>query len=362
MASVQYSSIISDNYLHQQHQISDNFIKPTIFDILAQENLLDLFHSSFNHVFRWLANYNQTISRLESYNNEIYLILHSSIEYLYLKTKNSLFSEYFYGLKRSKNLNIKLKILSIISSIVLPYLKSKLDNIYETIERDSDLNEENIDKKKKFLKKSKNIFLKFYPFFHLIWSLLFWCYRFMFIFNLTDYNSPLLHILGIRLVYSTQNEMNNNNKNGLLFEKISYFTNRLFTSILFFIQFFNWYENISDDENIINDEQFNKNDLNINYLNQLQKTTHTYGTEMKLIEPPKLSKQILNKLNCNNKNDFNLICPLCNSIRTNDCALSTSGFVFCYPCIFKFINKNRCCPVTKTPSNLNNLVRIYKNS
>ena len=85
MASVQYSSIISDNYLHQQHQISDNFIKPTIFDILAQENLLDLFHSSFNHVFRWLANYNQTISRLESYNNEIYLILHSSIEYLYLK-------------------------------------------------------------------------------------------------------------------------------------------------------------------------------------------------------------------------------------------------------------------------------------
>jgi peroxin-12 len=360
MASVQYSSIISDNYLHQ-HQLSDNnSIKPTIFDILAQENLLDLFHSSFNHVFRWLGNYNEKISRLETYNNEIYLILHSTIEYLYLKTKNSLFSEYFYGLKRSKTLNFKLKILSIISSIVLPYLKSKLDNIYETIERDSDLNVENNDKKKKFIKKLKNIFLKFYPFFHLIWSLLFWCYRFMFIFNFTDYNSPLLHLLGIRLVYNTENEVNSNNS--LLFEKISYFTNRLFTGILFFIQFFNWYENISDDENLINDEQFNKNDLNINYLNELQNKTGS-STDMKLIEPPKMSEHILKKLNLNNnKNDFNLICPLCNSIRTNDCALSTSGFVFCYPCIFKFINKNRCCPITKTPSNLNNLVRIYKNS
>ena len=361
MASVQYSSIISNNHHHQaaQSQLEENFIKPTIFDILAQENLLDLFHSSFNHVFSWLGNYNQTIAKLESYNNEIYLALHSSIEYLYLKTQNALFSEYFYGLKRSKNLNLKLRILSLVSSIVLPYLKSKFDTLYETIERDSDLFPENNNNTgRKLIRTLKSFFLKMYPFFHLLWSLLFWCYRFMFIFNLSDYNSPLLHLVGLRLTYN-ENE-NANKKNNFLFDKISHFANRLFTSILFFIQFFNWYENIGDDENIINDEQFNKNDLNINYLNQFKKSSSS--TEMQLIKPPMLSKNVLDKLNCNGNNDFYLLCPLCNSIRTNDCALSTSGLVFCYPCIFKFINKNRCCPITKTPSNLNNLVRIFSNS
>ena len=40
-------------------------------------------------------------------------------------------------------------------------------------------------------------------------------------------------------------------------------------------------------------------------------------------------------------------CPLCRSKRTNPCLLTVSGYVFCYPCIFSYLDKERKCPVTE---------------
>lgn len=372
MANIQYSSIISNNQLQQHLDANQNdIIKPTIFDILAQENLHELFASSFNHLFKWLCNYSEALQRFQSYSDEIYLIIHSLVDHMYLKIQNSLFSEHFYGLKRDKNLlvNKKLRLLSILFSIVVPYIKRKLDNLYETLEREIDEQESSTTQsskikkstfkaiKLKIFKLTNTIFIKYYPYFHLFWSLLFWYYRFMYIFNFSNFNSPLLHILGIRLTYNTDN-INSIQQSS----KLSVYLNRLFTSLLFFIQFYNWYENLSEDDNMIMNEQFmNKADLNINYLNQLDKSTFaSKSSDIKIIEPPKLSKIILTKSGLNaNTSDFYVLCPLCNSIRTNDCALNTSGFVFCYPCIFKYVSKNKSCPITKIPSNLNNLVRIY---
>mgnify|MGYP002775332824 CR=1 FL=1 len=35
------------------------------------------------------------------------------------------------------------------------------------------------------------------------------------------------------------------------------------------------------------------------------------------------------------------ICPLCLKLRTNPALIATSGFVFCYPCIFPYISQVR---------------------
>lgn len=52
-------------------------------------------------------------------------------------------------------------------------------------------------------------------------------------------------------------------------------------------------------------------------------------------------------------------CPLCHCIRANSTVLSTSGFVFCYRCIYTYVKAKRCCPVTGYPSELQHLIKIY---
>lgn len=52
-------------------------------------------------------------------------------------------------------------------------------------------------------------------------------------------------------------------------------------------------------------------------------------------------------------------CPLCRRPPTNTTVLSTSGFVFCYRCIYMQVKANHCCPVTGYPTELQHLVKIY---
>ncbi|ORX37489.1 hypothetical protein BCR36DRAFT_375697 [Piromyces finnis] len=39
------------------------------------------------------------------------------------------------------------------------------------------------------------------------------------------------------------------------------------------------------------------------------------------------------------------ICPLCHHKRTNT-AVTSTGYAFCYPCIFNYIEENQRCPIT----------------
>lgn len=53
-------------------------------------------------------------------------------------------------------------------------------------------------------------------------------------------------------------------------------------------------------------------------------------------------------------------CALCMRTRTNDTIISTSGYVFCYPCAFKYVEKHGHCPVTHVAAQTHHLRRIYK--
>lgn len=53
------------------------------------------------------------------------------------------------------------------------------------------------------------------------------------------------------------------------------------------------------------------------------------------------------------------VCPLCRKVRSNDTALATSGYVFCYRCIYTYVRTNHKCPLTGYPSELQHLIKIY---
>lgn len=347
--SIDYASIITQVDSKQ----SNNVIKPTIFDVIAQENMNSLFKAAFNHFFKWLTNQIRHLSRFQKYSDEIYLAIHSAIEFAYLKGYDALFSEHFYGMRRH-NLNSNMKrILSLLFSIVLPYLRSKLDDFYEEIERQFSEQPQN----DQFKTRIKNLFLKIYPYIQSITSLISWYYRFKFMMNLSDFHSPLLSILNLNLVYNLE-------RYDLKFIdlwKISpakamlNYSNYLFTSGLYFIQFLKWYQDYNNNQSYGNASSIHQIPA------ELFKNKKTGDDETQVMTPPQLPDKLKNSKHFNFISQNNL-CPICNKSRTNECVLTVSGFVFCYPCIFKFIKEFKRCPLTNFPCTTKNIIRLYTSS
>lgn len=356
-ANLQYASLLAKS----TNQNDEFYTKPTIFDVIVQENMQSLFKTSFNHFFKWLINtHSNRFKHFKAFNDEIYLLIHSSIEFLYLKAYNALFAEYFYGMKRLNITNNFHRVLSILFSIVVPYLKSKLDATYEELERNVDEQQLNhdLDNTSNFILRLKlrikKIMLKFYPYLHLIWSMSFWFYRFKFMINTSDFNSPLLRIVNQRLVYDTDRDTNTLKLS--LFKKLLNYSNYGFTGLLFLIQFYQWYNDYSNENGSENRP--------LSLVNLLKTTgvinDHNVNNDT-IIPAPKLPTKLSNSKAYKLLKDKNL-CPLCTKKRTNECVLSVSGFVFCYVCIFKFVKEHKRCPLTNYPCNIKNIIRIYDSS
>jgi hypothetical protein len=53
------------------------------------------------------------------------------------------------------------------------------------------------------------------------------------------------------------------------------------------------------------------------------------------------------------------VCPVCRNATSNPTALAASGYVFCYPCIYRYIEQNNRCPVTWVPATTEMLVSLH---
>lgn len=53
-------------------------------------------------------------------------------------------------------------------------------------------------------------------------------------------------------------------------------------------------------------------------------------------------------------------CPLCGAVRVNAAACTTSGYVFCYTCIYSHLEKHLKCPVTLMPATTEDILRVYE--
>ena len=53
------------------------------------------------------------------------------------------------------------------------------------------------------------------------------------------------------------------------------------------------------------------------------------------------------------------VCPLCRKNRVNDTVLATSGYVFCYRCVFNYVRSHQACPITGYPTEVQHLIKLY---
>lgn len=331
---------------------------PSVFEVFAQENLAATLRPAFGHLLKVLSRLDVTkFGALWRWHEEICSVLELVLQHYCLKACGASFAENFYGLKRSPAGKFKSKYSpgyklpashhrrALFCLVIIPYLKQKLDNTFEKLRADEGDGISTSDWVAN--SKAKSIFLKLYPVLHLSWQLLILYYQVNYTLGRKTFPSPLYEWARTQLVTLTDdddtsqpimdlwNDICTTRWRYLPAVVLFHSTNNareLFTSVLslgtFFLQFVEWW--------------YSNDDLSANLA-------------VSFIPPPE--KTIQKSLPADSA-----VCPLCLKTRTNDTALSVSGYVFCYPCIYRHVSLNGKCPITRLPCDTSNLVRLYTNN
>lgn len=328
--------------------------RPSIFEVLAQDSLMSAVKPALQHAVKILAESNPArYGVLWRKFDEIYAVLDLLLQHHFLLRTSASFSENFYGLKREgpddgrrahQGLGRRRHVRSLLLLVLLPYLRNKLEKVL-ACQRDED--DFSIRMPQTLAQKMYRAFLAVYPYVCMAWDGWSFCHQLLYVFGKARTHSPLLLLAGVKLSHLTAQDIRKLDlKPAALSSSQSYATRvqRAFSTVLgsvavslstglsvgvFFLQFLEWW-----------------------YSSENQ-TTMKSLTSLPTPPPPLHLEDRDGGLTLSN------LCSLCRKTRSNDTALATSGYVFCYRCIYTYVKTNHRCPLTGYPSELQHLIKIY---
>lgn len=322
--------------------------KPSIFEVLAQESLMTTIRPALKHAVKVLAE-----SRPDKFGwmirwyDEIYTTLDVILQNYYLGNHSSSFAENFYGIKRlplsgtsfGDKLPSPIFWRSLVCLALIPYIKHKMDEKFEEMRHRLNIGNSSQNSLNQSLWRA---FVGAYPYIHTAWEGSVLWYQLAYMFGRGRWHTPFVRLAGVELCHSQEEDVNDtavpsidwssastSERLGYLGDQALTFTaTSLSTGLsvgVFFLQFLDWWYT---------------SDSNAPALMSLP-----------VPEPPKNDEDLATT-------PYN-VCPVCLRTRTNDTTLSVSGYVFCYPCIYEYVNKHRCCPVTSYLATQQHIIKLY---
>uniref|UniRef100_A0A1A7Z3F5 Peroxisome assembly protein 12 n=1 Tax=Iconisemion striatum TaxID=60296 RepID=A0A1A7Z3F5_9TELE len=330
--------------------------QPSIFEVLAQESLMEAVKPALRHAVKVLAESNPSrFGFLWRSFDELYLLLDLILQNHFLRHCSASFSENFYGLKRvsgqqGPRLLRRSRWLSLLLLCLAPYLRAKLE---ARLARQRDEEDFSIRLAQTRRERLYRAAVAVYPYVSSAWQAWIFCQQLLFVFGVTRTHSPLLWLANVRLARLSAQDIRG------MEQKISSIGPAADRSLLqrawwlmsqttrgvaislstclslgvFFLQFLDWWYS-------------SENQTSVKTLTSLPAPPpplHLQESDGEKAGPKVLSGS----------------CPLCRKLRVNATVLSTSGFVFCYRCIYSYVKANHVCPVTGFPTELQHLIKIY---
>ena len=385
--------------------------RPSFFEVMAHDRMIPSLKFATKYILTVFAQRNPTSAlwiRFLNHHEELFAVVQAFFENHFLKHYNASFSEYLYGLKRTSAtidlsrtssggggddvgtashnhhnhhhhhreaaaaaLTTRQKNVSLFNVIVVPFLKSKLDQMYRkhmriqqeqqqqqtTDQVDSSLLSVKPSMIQRLYKQLMKLFVLMWPYCSAAYEGSFFVYMLLYLFKDIRYHSPLMHLQGLMLkrmsIIDLINDRRNMNISRLkiisLFNKrggmwslmtyvlrlgyvISDYSTHFLLTMAFLFKFFEWWYTSE---------------------NQLKSKT-----TIEIPPPPTAPVRAVGGVEL--PQDTSL-CPLCRKKRKNPTLLSLSGYAFCYTCIHQHISKNACCPITLiSPATPNHLRRLYE--
>jgi peroxin-12 len=324
--------------------------------------------------------YPRYLLRIANRSQEIYSIIMIFIERYYLKKYNASFTESYYSFKRvpfsNENISpVKQKYLktdlskkqinySVLFLVGIPYIRKKLSMLYEDLgggisnytEQYNFNEEEEKDLKTRIKENMKKKFLKYYPIVNMLYNLSFFIQRVCYLYDKTEYFNPWFRLIGLRIQRMTMEDYKKNNQSqdklmdiirSILNNTNANFAKKLLACIrvlsgrsfellkyalpLFVLtfKFMEWWTN--------------------------QVKSNSAVDQSNIPAPPEALEPHPDGLSIP---DDVTKCPICRRTRTNT-AVTSTGYAFCYPCIFNYIEENHRCPITLVKLNSENIRKIY---
>ncbi|CAF1601939.1 unnamed protein product [Rotaria magnacalcarata] len=285
---------------------------PSVFELLAQERLTELVRPCLRQVLKFLHEIrpvSNLLRMLYKYKDEFILIIESIIQWLYLNFYSALIGEHFYGLRRTANNRLR----SLIFSVFLPYVKLKLDLLYEQMSMNS--NNRNA---------TFYMMLQILPKIQVFIEGVCWLYRLGYAFGRIEYYSPALQLAGVKLTYAKDPSpvIPASTSSSRFFSIVS----QVISSGLFLVQFVEWWNNTNGGK---------QNSTSATVCPPLPSTVRT---------PSPIGRRQ---------------CPLCRQPCNIPTALPGTGFVYCHKCITEYVNRYHQCPTTHQPVTIDQLIKIY---
>ncbi|TPX42552.1 hypothetical protein SeLEV6574_g05535 [Synchytrium endobioticum] len=367
-------------YLSNLGAISGDLYRPSYFELVNQDKMTDMLRPALRYVLTVYAQrYPRYLLRMVNHHDELYALLMLIVENHYLREWGASFAENFYGLKRvpartafrGRGALEGLSEYHIYSSLLfmvgLPYIKGKLDQCYEALSGGPgghlfgnvfEDDEESTPQTPRefmpnFLKKAKQAFRTTYPYTDGVYNAVLFAYQLAYMFNRTDYFSPWLHLCRVQVRRMSPRDFKAHaEKEDLARKALSSalssgsprqlakyiftltitrgfdFLKYLLPMSVFFFKFLEWWYHSG---------------------------FHKQASAQPIPPPPDSVPPHSEGLSIPSDNST---CPLCQKKRTNP-TMIPSGFVFCYPCIFRYVEDNQRCPVTFMGTVTEQLRKVY---
>ena len=332
---------------------------PTFFEMRAQEELMPLLSSGFRYGMTVTAQRLVPLAKVVPWSEEIFAVLWALLDYKFLKAIDSTFSENFYGLKRAvappgadimkdiekgevrayHRLTKRHRILSVLLSVLLPYIRAKLtEHMWRCKEEEGTAAESNLSRRRLALRR---VYKKVYPYVHFAFEIVTCVYWLRYLFE-SPWWSPYLHanrILLRRLDRADYVALQSSPHTSLL-ERTGNFI--LWTIVCFrVLEWWNSTEAARDDT---------AGDAGIG-----GGGATASGLRGSLPPPPAPSEVASATISTSE-------CPHCKHSVTNPTLNAATGIVYCYPCIHQYVEHHAEDPVTRSPCTLDHLRRIYETS
>lgn len=297
---------------------------PSVFSITACDSL----KSGLREALRYLLDNVRQIDRIRRLpipqTDEILLLIDLLIEYNHLRTYNASYSENLYSLVRvtgNTETRIQRVLPSLVCLTVIPYIKRKFDRYFEELNYNTSRTPDDLHK------------IRIYKNLSRLCSIVDLICLLRFAAGKSAYHNPIDGLLNIRLMINDQHNEDDQVMKPLadrISRIIADWMGRGLTIGSYFIQF-------------------------LDYWNAHSNSAPLLSASLPIPDPPKLDEdERIHKA----ERSLN-ICLICLQVRQNECALSNTGYVFCYSCLQRYVKNEHKCPVTGQPTTSDNIVKLF---
>ncbi|CAG8438659.1 3203_t:CDS:2 [Ambispora gerdemannii] len=358
--------------------------RPSLFELIAQEKMHELLQPAIRYILSVYAQrYPRYLLRIVNRLDEVYAIILLFIERHYLKEWGASFTENFYGLKRIRSLRTTMNLgessskeleklrdrdiwRSLLALIGISYIKTKLDDYYESVSGGAgvrylgssrtslreDVNYHRLTLAEKTRYILRNFFSDIYPWINSFYNISILAYNIAYLYEKTRYYTPWLHFLGIEIRRMSVQDYREYTQRKIISENIPRVpttrfqagANFLYTILsrgfdflkillpmsIFFYKFLEWW-----------------------YSSEF---TRKPGGDSEIEVPPP-EKLLPDPRGLPVPNIPNT-CPICSNPLNNPTALP-SGYVFCYKCVYNYVENYNRCPVTWIRVDIDRLRKVY---